>query len=165
MPSKYLTEWENTRPWLKPGDNPSQAKCTACQKPFLVDGSGICQVNLHAKSNTHMKAVPSKSQTLLKVLSTGQVSHSGAVPEVLSDAMQALKAEVIDVMYKAQYNCSFSSASGDGIRYRMMFPGHPAAENYSCSSTKSAYMLQYGIAEVFDETTTSQVKKQCDTYI
>ena len=63
-----------------------------------------------------MKAVPAKSQTLLKVLSTGKVSHSGAVPEVLSDAMQALKAEVIDVINKAQYNYSFSSASGDAAR-------------------------------------------------
>ena len=139
-------------------------------------------MNSHAKSNKHMKAVPAKSQTLLKV-STGKVSHSGAVvPEVLSDSMQALKAEIIDVIYKAQYNYSFSSASGDAARYRMMFPGHPAAENYSCSSTKSTYLLKYGIAELlkedlikdmqnvpytfkFDETTTSQVKKQYDAYI
>ena len=63
-----------------------------------------------------------------------------------------------------------------------MFPGHPATINYHCSSTKSAYLLRYGIAEVlleeikndmmdipytikFDETTTSQVKKQLDIYI
>ena len=137
------------------------------------------------RTRIHTKrAVPSKSQTLLQILPTGQVSHTGAgaAPEALSDKMQALKAEVIDVMYKAQYNYSFSSAQGDGDRYRLMFPGHPAAENYSCSSTKSAYMLQYGIGEIlkedlkkdmqrvpytfkFDETTTSQVKKQYDGYI
>ena len=96
--------------------------------------------------------------------------------------MQALKAEIIDVLYKVQYNYSFSSASGDGECYRLMFPGHPAAENYKCSSTKSAYLLQYGIVDIFkeeivkdmegvpytfkfDETTTSQVKKQYNAYI
>ena len=63
-----------------------------------------------------------------------------------------------------------------------MFPGHPAAEKYSCSSTKSAYLLRYGISEIlkseqiqdikdvpytfkFDETTTSQVLKQYDGYL
>ena len=63
-----------------------------------------------------------------------------------------------------------------------MFPGHPAAENYKCSSAKSAYLLPYGIVEPlkkdlvkdmrdvpyifkFIETTTSQVKKQYDAYI
>ena len=180
--TKYTTEWEKTRPWLKAGDSPHTAKCTACQKQFQISGSGVCQVDSHAKSKAHMNAIPSKSQSLLKVLSTGQVSHIGAVPEVLSEAMQVLRAEIIDVMYKAQYNHSFSSASDDGERFRLMFPGHPAAENYKCSSTKSAYLLQYGVAELlkedlmkdirgvpytfkFDETATSQVKKQYDAYI
>ena len=64
-----------------------------------------------------------------------------------------------------------------------MFPGHPATEKYSCAfTTKSAYLLQYGISEIlkseqiqdikdvpytfkFDETTTSQVLKQYDGYL
>ena len=79
---------------------------------------------------------------------SGEVSHSAALPEDLSDEMQALKAEIIDVLYKVQYNYSFSSASGDGECYRLMFPGHPAAENYKCSSTKSAYLLQYRIVDI-----------------
>ena len=43
--AKYLKEWEETRPWLKPGDNSSIVKCTACSKQFQVDWSGISQVN------------------------------------------------------------------------------------------------------------------------
>ena len=85
------------------------------------------------------------------MLPSGEVSHSAALPEDLSDKMIALKAEIIDVLYKVHYNYSFSSASGDGKRYPLMFPGHPAAENYNCSSSKSAYLLQYGIVDIFKE--------------
>ena len=63
-----------------------------------------------------------------------------------------------------------------------MFPNHPAPEHNHCSSTKSSYLLLYGIAEVlfeeikndmidvpyivkFDESTTSQVKKQLDFFV
>ena len=89
---------------------------------------------------------------MLKVLPSEEVSHSAhALPEDLSDKMQALKAEIIDVLYKVQYNYSFSSVSGDGERYRLMFPGHPAAGNYKCSSTKSAYLLLYRIVDIFKE--------------
>ena len=149
MPCKYLTKLESTRPWLKPGTTSAHALCTACKKQFEVDGSGISQVNSHAKSVSHKKAVPSKSQVLLKVSPFGEVSHLSSLPEDLSDKMQALKAEIIDnVLYKVQYNYSFSSASGDGECYRLMFPGHLAAENYKCSSTKSAYLFQYGIIDI-----------------
>ena len=148
MPCKYLTKWESKRPWLKPGTTSAHALCTACKKQFKVDGSGISKVNSHAESVSHKKAVPLNLQALLKVLPSGEVSHSAALPEDLSDEMQALKAEIIDVLYKVQYNYSFSSASGDGECYRLMFPGHLAAENYKCSSTKSAYLFQYGIIDI-----------------
>ena len=61
-----------------------------------------------------------------------------------------------------------------------MFPGHPGADKYSCSSTKFAYLLRYGFSEVlkagqiqdikdvpfkFDEPTTSQVVKQYGCYL
>ena len=100
----------------------------------------------------------------------------------MTPAMQALKAEIIETLHKTEYNHSFSSAEKDGELYRLMFPGHPAAEKYSCFSTKSAYLLRYGISEIlkseqiqdikdvpytfkFDETTTSQVLKQYDGYL
>ena len=83
------------------------------------------------------------------------------------------------MLNKTEYNHSFSSASDDGNIYRLMFPGHHAAKYYHCSATKSAYFLRYGITKLlkverigdihqvlytfkFDETTTSQVKKQYD---
>ena len=74
------------------------------------------------------------------MLPSEEVSLSAhALPEDLSDKMQALKAKIIDVLYQVQYNYSFSSASGDGEHYRLIFPGHHAAENYKCSSTSSVW--------------------------
>ena len=92
---------------MKPGTTSAHALCTACKKQFEVDGSGISQVNSHAKSVSHKKAVPSKSQVLLKVSPFGEVSHLSSLPEDLSDKMQALKAEIIDALYKIQYKYSF----------------------------------------------------------
>ena len=96
--------------------------------------------------------------------------------------MHALRAEVIETLHKVQYNISFNSAQNDGDRFRLMFPDHPAAEKYACSSTKSSYLVTHGIAPYlterskvdcantpypikFDETTASQTKKQFDMYV
>ena len=97
--------------------------------------------------------------------------------------MQALKAEIIETLHKTEYNHSFSSAEKDGERYCLMFPGHSATEKYSCTfTTKSAYLLQYGISEILkseqiqdirdvpytskcDEIATSQVLKHYDGYL
>ena len=96
--------------------------------------------------------------------------------------MQTLKAEIIETLHKTEYNHSLSSVEKDGERYWLKFPDHPVTEKYSCSSTKSAYLLRYGISEIlkseqiediedvpymfkFDETTISQVLKQYDGYL
>ena len=96
--------------------------------------------------------------------------------------MQGLCTEIIETLHKLEYNQSFASATNDGDKFRLMFPNHPASEHYHCSSTKSSYLLRYGIAEVlfeeikndmidvpdtvkFDEFTTSQLKKQLDIYV
>ena len=63
--------------------------------------------------------------------------------------MQGLRAEIIETLHKVEYNQSFSSATNDGNRFRMMFPNHSASEHYHCSSTKSSHLLRYGIAKVF----------------
>ena len=55
------------------------------------------------------------------------VAHTHGGAEVLTPAMQALKAEIIETLHKTEYNHSFSSAEKDGELYRL-FPGHPAAE-------------------------------------
>ena len=104
MPCKYLPKWESARPWLKPGTTSAHAFCTACKKEFKIDGSNISQVNSHTEFASHKKVPPSKSQVLLKMLPSVELSHLAALPVVLRDKMQALKAEIFDVLYKVQYS-------------------------------------------------------------
>ena len=133
---KYSAEWEKTRSWPKCGDIPYSARCSLCNKQFSINGGGASQVVSHEISQSHRKATPTKTQSPLSILPTGHVAHTHGGPEVLTPAMQVLKAEIIETLHKAEYNHSFSSAEKDGERYRLMFPGHPAVEKYSYSSTK-----------------------------
>ena len=181
--TKYSAEWEKTRSWLKRGDTPYSARCSLCNKQFSISGGGASQVVSHEKSQSHRKATPSKTQSLLSILPTGHMTHTHRGAEILTPVMQALKAEIIETLHKTEYNHSFSSAEKDGERYCLMFPGHSATEKYSCTfTTKSAYLLQYGISEILkseqiqdikdvpytskcDEIATSQVLKHYDGYL
>ena len=95
------------------------------------------------KSQNHQKAVPFQTQSQLKILPTGHIAHTHGSLEILSPEMRALKAEIFETLHKAEYNHSFSNAEKDGELFRLMFPGHPAADKYSCSSTKSSYLFKW----------------------
>jgi len=100
----------------------------------------------------------------------------------LSSREKVLKAEIIEVLDMVDKNQSFSSCNGDGERYRQMFPDSIIAKQFNQQETKAKYTLQFGIAPYvkekvisdvsnkpfsfkFDETTTSQTKKQYDAYV
>ena len=117
--------------WLKFGDTPYSGHCSLCNKQFSISSGNASQVVSHKKSQSHRKATPSKTQSLLSILPTVHIAHTHGGFEVLTPAMQALKAEIIETLHKTEYNHSFSSAEKDGERYRLIFPGHPATEKYS----------------------------------
>ena len=149
--TKYNRDWENGRPSLKPTSTPNSAKCFACKKDLEIGNSGLKQVETHSGSQTHIKRTDNSSQHKICISPSGDLSLSGAKEAQLSGPMQAIRAEIIESLHKAEYNHSFSSSS-DGERFQLIFPGHPAALNYQCSSMKTAYLLRYGISEfVFEE--------------
>ena len=174
--TKYNRDWENCRPWLKPTSTPYSAKCVAFKKKE-IENSGLEQVESHSGLQTHIKRTDTSSQHKICISPSRNLTLSSAKEAQLSGPMQALRGGIIEsLLHKAEYNPSFSSSSDDGERFQLMFPGHPAALNYQCSSTKTAYLLRYGISEFvfeelkqdaantpytikFDEMTTNQVKK------
>ena len=96
---------------------------------------------------------------------------------ILTNEEHVLKAKIIQALKIVDGNFSFASANGDGDRFRTMFPDSAIAKSYKQGETKVKYCLQYGIAPhfkdliskdlanspftfKFDETTTSQMKKQ-----
>ena len=91
-------------------------------------------------------------------------------------------AEILQALHLVEANQSFASAAKDTERFKRMFPDSEIAKGYKQSSTKVAYTIKFGIkpyvSEIlekdmqgrpfvfhFDETTTSQVKKQYDGYV
>ena len=90
---------------------------------------------------------------------------------------QVLHAEILQALHVVECNHSFASSNGDSERFQIMFPDSNIAKSYSQAETKTKYIIQYGIYPYvkdelikdvngcpitfrFDETTTSQIKKQ-----
>ena len=102
--------------------------------------------------------------------------------KALNEKEQVCKAEAIQALHIIDANIPFASAETDGERFRWQFPDSRIAQEYKQGRTKVNYVVQQGIAPLlasevkksyagkpfsfkFDETTTSQVKKQYDAYI
>ena len=163
--------------WITPvpGD-PNKVKCSLClTKPFSVSSGGIADCKQHAKGKMHKGHV--KSRAGQRTLFNGS---SGVA--VWSETEKVRRAEIMNALHTVDANISFSSASGDNDRFRQMFPDSQVAKKYQMGETKMKYLVQFGIAPhikslilkdfehtpfsfKFDETTTSQTKKQYDAYV
>ena len=122
-----------------------------------------------------------ESRTIVVDPETNEM-QSSSEPAVRDLTDDVLAAEVLQAFNTVDKNHSFQSADGDNERFARMFPDSKIAEGYKQGQTKMKYMIQYGIAPHiknllmtdmeheqycfhFDETTTSQIKKQYDGYI
>ena len=183
--TKFQAAWLQEFPWLTRvlGDEHS-AWCTICLQKFKIDNQGRGQVTSHAKCHeTSEKKRDAAEQRTFKVRDDGAPNLTANNSCILSDKEQVTKAEILDALYVVRANHSFASVSGNAERYRMMFgEKNPVASCYSMCETKVAYIIKFGIAPyvrrklvkdladtpfsfLFDETTTSQVKKQYDGYV
>ena len=100
-------------------------------------------------------------------------------PEVVFSSKESIiKAAILQALETVGSNFSFASANGNGKLLRKIVPGSDIAKGYKQSETKIKYSFQFGLAPYFmqciqddflgrafsfkfDETTSSQVKKQC----
>ena len=119
------------------------ASCAYCNKEFSIASMGLGSVKQHENGKLHKKNSPAGDQLHLTTDARIVENKTEASMSVFD---QALQAEVRNALHMAQYNISFSSAESDGDRFRLMFPGHVAAENYHCGRSKVAYLLRFGIA-------------------
>ena len=189
----YLVGWETGRSWLTAcRSSVVKAHCTVCRTDFKIGRMGVSAVNSHAKGPTHLAKLkrqneePTQSKIILGA--TGKVAVASSslgkkiAAEEIPEELYALRAEVYETLHKVEYNASFHSAQDDAKRFQLMFPGNNVAEQYACGATKATYLLTHGVSPYlkmrmiedcanvpftikFDETTTSQVKKQFDMYI
>ena len=187
--STYCVKWEQNRPWLSSCPTSTlKAYCNVCDSEFNVANMGVGAVDSHAKGARHIQKEHEQAgkkgggQSRLVLGGAGKVTAAATDSMYVPPELHPLRAEVIETLHKVEHNISFNCAQNDGDRFRLMFPGHKAAEKYACSYTKSAYLVTHGISPYvkqklkedcantpytikFDETTTSQTKKQFDMYI
>lgn len=93
-----------------------------------------------------------------------------------------MSSEILWAVKCVASNFSFASNDGNNGLFKTMFPDSNLAADYKMSQTKCKYLVQFGIypwimedlvmdlkgtpySYKFDETTTSQVKKQYDAYV
>ena len=187
--TKYRQSWESDFPWLRQVANDVfSAYCDVCLTSFKIDNQGISQVRSHAKCHENNSKKKSALQSFFKqrtfaVNSDGDPKLTNKNTCLLSSEETIRRAELLDALHVVRSNHSFASVNGNAERYKLMFGDtNPVASGYQMCETKVMYIIKFGIAPyvrrklckdvadtpfsfLFDETTTSQVKKQYDGYV
>ena len=183
---RYRTAWESQFSWIKKDQTEGQAYCRVCKSSFRIDNSGISQVKAHSSTNSHKekeRLLSGKtSQRVLVIPENSNIISLSQESSSLSFSDQILNAEILEALHVVDSNHSFASTNGDNDKFRRQFPDSKIAASYQQGETKTKYVIQFGIAPYvrkqmiddfqaqpftfkFDETTTSQIKKQYDGYV
>ena len=167
---------------MKPvfGDTHSM-HCTYCKTNLSIRTKGVTTVKDHVTTEKHKKhAAPYAGQSEFNA--NGSLPNLQTLKSHLTPQDMITRAEIIEALNTVECNRSFQSANNDSKRYKVMFQNDPVAQGYSQGETKMKYNIQFGLAPyikqklksdcvdkpfvfLFDETTTSQGKKQYDGYI
>ena len=174
--------------WCSKGKDDYHGHCRFCDCDIKCDNSGKAQLLQHAEKQKHLQSIKhllDKKQTRLAFKSEEVPSNSqGNASQTLTlinhkDA--SLAAEVIWLAKMAACNFSLRSIDHIGETFKAMFPDSKFAAQFSMSRSKASYVIGEGLGPHFrrvviddvaqsrvpfsmhfDETTTSQVKKQMD---
>ena len=161
--------------WATPGKD-EKSVCTLCFRPVQIDHGGMGQINQYARVSTH------------KQLSDAKFSESqprffkGASNVQLGKPVKAkiTQAEGLWAFKLAEQDWSFRSCDGIDQLFHRMFECEKS-EKFAIGRTKMSYVVRHGLGPavleelsadinnsigcftlLLDETTTAQVKKQCD---
>ena len=176
--------------WCRKGEDEYHGNCLFCKIDVACDNSGKAQLLKHCTQKKHkdaMKHAKDKNQAKLTTFTTSNPkvpssssTHSKSVGMfTVGDA--TLEAEIYWLAKVASSNYSLRSTDHIGDLFRAMFPDSEIAKNFKLSRTSASYIIGQGlsphftqvlIADLsaselpfsvhFDETTSSQVKKQMD---
>ena len=144
--TKYNKNWESEYDWLQccTGDQFS-ANCKLCKKIFSISGGGVAQVKSHACSKIHLCRIKGRQEQSLFNKDRDNVIKLNQCRINFSHEEQVRKAEIIQALKSVKSNYSFVSASGDGERFKEMFPDSQITKEYKQNETKCKYTIQYGI--------------------
>ena len=182
--TKYQSSWEKDRPWLcSVKDDVYKSFCIACRTSFSTKNNGTDKLKQHVMTEKHEKSAKQMpSQTAIVSVNGNLQLKKTPLQEIATLESQVTQAEVLQALHVVAANQSFASTDGDSSRFSRMFPNSKIAQRYSQHADKTRYVIVYGVAPYvkdmliadlkdtffcykFDETTTSQVKKQYDGYV
>ena len=165
--------------WALLGVNSSAIYCALCRKPVPINHGDMEQVHQHVRGKTHKSfcdAKFSRSQSrFFKSASSVQLAKSVHIQVTQAEGLWAFKL--------AEQGWSFRSCDGIDRLFHRMFRSE-TSEKFAIGRTKMSYVVHFGldpavleeiskdinasvgcITLLLDETTTAQVKKQCDLLI
>ncbi|KAG8192189.1 hypothetical protein JTE90_009953 [Oedothorax gibbosus] len=179
--------------WCTATKSEYEAYCLICKTSLSVSNSGIAQLQQHALRQKH--ATASKQIKGQKILGSSgffcsrneKTSKPRSLAVALTTDQLVTKAEAIWAMKVADANYSFKSCVNITSVFKLMFKNHPIVNGMQLSERKLSYVLSHGLGPYFleelmcdikasisfgnffsisfDETTTSQVKKQLDIHV
>ena len=179
--TKFQASWIKSYHWVKPSKkSENRAYCSMCSSKINFR---LTQLQLHEKAKKHKDAANDSSRQSKFVFNKDdKITLTGdEKSKALSTENQVAKAEMIRCIDIIDSNCAFLTSDADNDKYRKMFPDSANANSYQQKADKVKHTIQFGIAPYLkditlnklkelpfsfrlDETTTSQIKKQCDGY-
>ena len=151
---------------------------------FLVDGSGISEVRSHMSDLTHLER---EKQLKNQVTFSRSANVYGAAVMsrqniAFSPNELVTKAEILQALKTVDSNLSFAATNGGGDRFHQILLVSKIAQECKQNEAKMIYIIKYSLCPYFreslksdlhskvfcfkfDETTTSQIKKQYDGFV
>ncbi len=180
--TKYNTSWESTYDWIKSSTkSENHAFCKICSRDISI-AAGSTQLDQHQTKVIHLKNKTTwKNQSKFSFQSGSvQLTSSKSTNQLIAED-EVLHAEVVRCLDIVDSNLPFAVADTDAAKYAKMFPSCREIKSYQQKSNKVRYTIQFGIAPYikeliltelrglpftfkFDESTSSQTKKQYDGY-
>ena len=172
--------------WCRKGQNEYQAYCQFCDVQVKCDNAGKTQLFQHSKQKKHIDAIKhsvDKKQKKLVAFSkqSGESSACSSQSLGLITPGDSMNAEIFWLAKVSVSNLSLRSVDNIGDLFRAKFPDSKIAANFKLSRTSASYMIADGMSKYFtqlivkdfvksklpfcihfDETTSTQVKKQMD---
>ena len=174
--------------WCKKGKDDYHGYCNFCGIDIKCDNSGKAQLLQHCTKKKHQEAVKHSVDTKQSKLffpstqaEAGPSTSAAKSIGVINYGEASSDAEIYWIAKMACNNYSLRSVDHIGDLFRTMFPDSKVASNFSLSRTSASYIISEGMAPYFtrqmladlrnsdlpfcvhfDETTTTQVKKQMD---
>ena len=181
--TNYSSDWEKRYSWIKNvKKDASLAFCKLCDKTFRIDGGSISQMTSHASGQLHLQREKAGLKHSTISLNPSNVSTITKPKVIFLSKESIVKAEILQALETVDFNFPFASANGNRKLFKEIFPNSDIAKGDKQSEAKIQYSIQFGLAPYFmqslqddflgrafsfkfDDTTTSQVKKQYDGFI